>query len=268
MKSVWLHERKSPDVKQYLEENDIIILPVGSTEQHGAHLPIGTDSLAAIYLAEEAAKKAQVLVAPPCWYGWAPHHMSYPGTITLSAQTLITVLEDIATSLVFHGFKKIVLLNGHRGANNPPLDILASRVRNRTGALVVVADPFFIAQEQTEEMLGGEEGIIGHAGGVETAHMLYLRPELVDLDGIQHNREVQQGYFSPNPYSRRNRVTAPSSIDSFRAKSEPLGHTGDPTWATKERGEKYHEFVVAELVQLIDSLRAISVTTKSVIPPV
>jgi len=268
MGSAWLHENKSTDIKRYLEKEDIVILPVGSTEQHGHHLPVGTDSLAAIHFAEDAAKKAGVLVAPPCWYGWAPHHMAYKGTITLSAQTLLALLEDITNCLIFQGFKKIIILNGHRGANNPPLDIAASRIRNRTGALAVVADPFFIAQEETKEMLKGEEGVIGHAGGVETAHMLFLYPELTNMKMVQDNAEKEEGFFSSDPYCRRNRISAPSSIESFRAKSQPTGHTGRPTWATKEKGEKYHKFVVAELVRMIESLRPIKVNVKTVLPPV
>lgn len=268
MEKVWFYENKSPDIKKYLEAEDIIILPVGSTEQHGNHLPVGTDALAAIHFAQDAAKKAGVLVAPPCWYGWAPHHMAYPGTITLSAQTLIEVLEDIVNCLIYQGFKKIIILNGHRGANNPPLDILASRVRNRTGALAVVADPFFIAEEQTKEMLEKEEGVIGHAGGIETAHMLFHYPELTEMKSIKDNVEKEEGFFSSDPYCQRNRVSAPGSIESFWNKSQPTGHTGKPNWATKEKGQKYHDFVVEELVNLIEYIRPINVNVKTLSPPV
>ena len=84
-----LQELKWPEVKSYLENDQRIILPIGSTEQHSYWLPLGTDSMVAIALAEEAAQKTNVLVAPPLWTGWSPHHMALPGTITIRPEILI-----------------------------------------------------------------------------------------------------------------------------------------------------------------------------------
>ena len=88
-----LQELKWPDVKEYLENDQRIILPIGSTEQHSFWLPLGTDSMVAIALAEEAAKKTDVLVAPPLWMGWSPHHMALPGTITIRPEILIEFMN-------------------------------------------------------------------------------------------------------------------------------------------------------------------------------
>ena len=135
---VWLQEMKWEEVRDHLQKDDVVIIPVGSTEQHGTHLPLGTDSMVAIALAEDAAKEAGALVAPPIWFGWSPHHMAYPGTITIRPETLIELIMDVCRSLIYHGFHRVIVLNGHRVANMAPLTIAATTLREQTGAYVVV----------------------------------------------------------------------------------------------------------------------------------
>jgi creatinine amidohydrolase len=135
---------KWEEVRDHLQKDDVIIIPVGSTEQHGPQLPLGTDSMVAIALAEDAAREAGALVATPIWFGWNPHHMAYPGTITLHPETLIELVTDMCQSLIYHSFRRIIILNDHRVANMVPLTIASTRLRERTGTCVAVADPFFI----------------------------------------------------------------------------------------------------------------------------
>lgn len=147
MNSVWLQENKWKDVENYLQKRKTIIIPVGSVEQHAKHLPLGTDSFVAIKLAEDVAKETGTLVAPPLWLGWAPHHMAFPGTITLRPETLTSLLYDVAKSLIYHGFEKLVIINGHREANLPPLKTAVTKLRNETGAFLTIVDPFYIGSE-------------------------------------------------------------------------------------------------------------------------
>jgi len=115
---VWLQNLTWEEVKVKTEESrGTIILPIGSTEQHGYHLPVGTDTMVANSVAEAAAVKAKVLVAPPLWFGWSPHHLVLPGTITIRAEVLIEVVYDMIKSLHHHKFAKFILLNGHRIVN-------------------------------------------------------------------------------------------------------------------------------------------------------
>ena len=130
-KKVWLQEMTWKEVKDRIREVDIVIIPIGSTEQHGLALPLGTDSYAAIGLAEEVATKTGVVIAPPIWFGDSAHHMAFPGTITLRPETIIKVIEDVSESLFRHGFKKIIIINGHRGANLPALDIATRAVKEK-----------------------------------------------------------------------------------------------------------------------------------------
>ncbi len=115
-----LAEMTWKEVAVYLENDDRIIVPVGSTEQHGPRAVIGTDYLVPAGIAREVGRRSGVLVAPPLCYGMSLHHMAFPGTISLRPSTLLQVTCDILASLARHGFRRILLLNGH-GGNTPAL---------------------------------------------------------------------------------------------------------------------------------------------------
>lgn len=259
MENVWLSEWRWPDVAKYLENRDSVLLPVGSTEQHGAHLPLGVDVLTPLRLAEDAGKLADVLVAPPIWYGWAPHHMAYPGTVTLRPETLTDLVADVLTSLVYHGFGRLVVVNGHRIANLPPLQIAVNRVRQRTGALALVVDPVWLAEEVfTAWASDSASGGIGHADGYETAHMLHLFPELVEMDAAPAAATGHPAYKVVDPYEPGNRAAYWPST-AAETGTQNGGVTGNPQWGTAERGRHLHEALVNNLVDLLQSIRGVTV---------
>ena len=111
--SYLLAEMGWPDVAAYLESDDRIILPIGSTEQHGRHLPLSTDILVPTELARHLGERTGVLVAPPLPYGMSLHHLGFPGSLSLRPETLAHVLEDLLRSLYCHGFRRVFVLNGH-----------------------------------------------------------------------------------------------------------------------------------------------------------
>src|SRR3989344_3354544 len=127
MKSVWLNEMSWKEVEEYLKTSDIVIIPIGSTEQHGPGLPLGLDSYVAISLAEDVAKQTNTILTPPIWFGDSPHHLAFPGTISIKTETMTEYVKDVIRSLAKHGFKKIVIINGHKITN---LDALHSATRN------------------------------------------------------------------------------------------------------------------------------------------
>ncbi len=103
--SVWLQNMTWEEVKTTIDEScKTIILPFGSTEQHGPHLPVGTDTMVAMTLAQDAAAKTNVPVAPPLWFGWSPHHMVLPGTITIRPEILAEMAFDIISSLIYRRY--------------------------------------------------------------------------------------------------------------------------------------------------------------------
>lgn len=251
MKSVWLQENKWEDVDQYLANKKTIIIPVGSVEQHAKHLPLGTDSFVAIKVAEETGEKTNTLVAPPLWLGWAPHHMAFPGTITLRPETLTNLLYDVGKSLIYHGFEKLIVVNGHREANLPPLKIALTKLRNETGAFVAIADPFYIAKEVGHQVKVSEPGGVGHAAEMETSHMLFLHPELCDMSQAVKNIEHKHRLIQHDPFVEGDRIFTPSDVASYREGAKGVGTVGDPTVSTKEHGEIYHNELIKTMTELV-----------------
>ena len=124
--SVWMQELYWDRIADHLTRDDVALVPIGATEQHGLHAPLLLDTGWAIVVAEEAARRAGCLVTPPLHFGWSSGHMAYSGCIGLRAETLTAVAIDIAESLLAHGFRRIVFVNGNRVANLPPLEIAAT----------------------------------------------------------------------------------------------------------------------------------------------
>ena len=170
-RSVWLQELTWPEVAAYLESDDIAIFPVGSTEQHGPAGPLGVDSYAAIALAEDAARATGVLVTPPLWFGDSPHHLDFPGTLSLSTETLVAVAKDVVRSLARHGFRKVLVINGHKGTNIAGLTTaLRSLHQNELpGVLMALADPMYLARG-IAHIKGAPEH---HCGELEISHVWY-----------------------------------------------------------------------------------------------
>lgn len=266
----WLHERRWPEIKAYLQQDDVILLPVGSVEQHGPHLPVMTDAAEAIAVALGAGRRAAVLVAPPIWYGWTPHHMAYPGTITLRPETLTALIEDVCRSLVYHGFKRILILNGHRVANLPPIEIAVARTRNTTGAYVALYDLALSVRVEMAQITSGQLGAVGHACEDETSQMLYSYGHLVDMSqakvavGNPNARFYQSGFNSPDPAQGPvDFVYRPWTLQEFAEHSAPnQGVMGDPTKASREKGQRIFEAQVTSVCDLIEISRGHSVKLK------
>ncbi len=272
--SHWIHELKWPDIAAYLEHSDIALIPIGATEQHGAHLPLCVDTGWAIGMAEGAAERADVLIAPPVHYGWGPHHMAYPGTMTLRAETLERVALDIGQSLIFHGFKKLVFINGNRVANLPPMEIAASKLRFRTGAYVAVADAGLLAKTAVHAVCQSPEGGLGHAGESETAYTLYRTPHLVDMDkaadGASHPGRFSLSHKPLEPPFDGDSVYVPRTDGDMRRATEAShGVAGSATMATREQGERIHEILGEALADFIEThVRPATVELKPVDIPV
>ena len=265
----WLYERTWPEVRAYLERDDVILLPVGSTEQHGWHLPVMTDAAEAIAVARGAGAKAGVLVAPPVWYGWTPHHTGYPGTITLRAETLTAVIEDVCQSLFHQGFRRIIIVNGHRVANLPPIEIAAVKVRNRTGGYILIFDLALSARVEMASITSGNPGAVGHACEDETSQMLHSHGNLVKMSEARRAVHPASGRFHFGGFATVdpavtavNFVWSPPTPGEFLERSGPTGASGDPTLASAEKGRLIYEAQVNNLCELIDQSRRVPVTMR------
>jgi creatinine amidohydrolase len=164
------------DVQSYLEINDMVIIPLGSIEQHGPHLPEGADILGAIELSERISARTNVLVAPILMVGYSEYHSGFPGTLSISPETMEQVVFECVESLIKHGFKKFLFFNAH-GGNNIVQDNLIHRIGHTTGAIAIsigVGSPLWPPK--------GIENYDWHAGKFETSLDLCLFPDLVQLD--------------------------------------------------------------------------------------
>ena len=170
-----------PEVRDLLTRTDMVIMPIASLEQHGLHLPIGTDFLNGLERAKLIAQRAEVLVAPILLPGQSPYHMGFEGTITLSAETIQAVYVEAAQSLIRHGFRRFLILNSH-GGNRAISAFIVDRINQETQGIAVelgaAAAPFRTASGEPPP---SSAVLDRHAGVGETSNSMYLIPNLVDL---------------------------------------------------------------------------------------
>ncbi len=254
MSALWLQHRSWKDVEAYLKADRRIIVPVGSTEQHGCFAPLGTDTLAASAVAEDASAETGVLVAPPLWYGWSPHHLVKAGTITIRAEVLIEVLFDVIESLAENGFERFALVNGHRIVNISWMQIAAERAQRKLGVRAVLFDLAHMSKEISPKLGFGP---IGHGEEIEISHMVHRHPELVDLSRAKDHPHQHKPLYHLDPHNPHDSLCyVPATKADMQAVFDQTGDTitGRPTQATAEKGEAYHRHLVDRLKEVLELL--------------
>ena len=166
------------------ERDAVVIVPIASTEQHGPHLPVRVDSLLVGEIARLTATKVverePILVTPVLWLGLAEHHMPYGGTMTLDFATFLAVIRCICRSITRHGFRRILLLNGH-GGNIAALNVVVGELTIELGCPLATATYWIVAAEEFGQILEKQPNVC-HACEAETSMVMAIRPELVDLE--------------------------------------------------------------------------------------
>lgn len=255
MASMWLQEKSWQDVENYLQHDDRIMMPVGSTEQHGTFAPLGTDTYVAIALAENAGNITGVLATPPLWFGWSPHHLVRPGTISIRAEVLIEVLFDAVKSLADHGFKNFIVINGHRIVNISWMQIAAERAQRELKVNVVIFDPAYMSKEIVRQL---DFGPIGHAEEIEISHLLYRHPDLVRLKQAKDHPHQDRPLYHIDPNDDRDTLCyVPSTKEDLEVIFQKTGDTvgGRPTRASAQKGKAYHDHLVRRLLDVLDQLK-------------
>lgn len=184
---VRLERLSQPEAEARLKRSRLVVLAPGSVEQHGPHLPLGTDAFAADALAEEVARKMESVLVPLPLVGVSPYHLSWAGSLSFKPQTLIAVVEDICECLAAHGVEKILFVNWHEG-NTPTLRLAGDSVQRKFNMRVVVAESHIITNK-----LFGERAQLTHAGNMETAAVLMYDPSLVDLSKAANPTPTDEG---------------------------------------------------------------------------
>ena len=233
-----LEEMTMTEFEKGLKKTKTVIIPVGTVEEHGPHLPLSTDTLQAMELAKRVAQRMNVFIAPPLHYGFCRSTRCHPGTISVSTGALRAMVRDIVRSLHLQGLRSFVILSGHAGsihmaALNEVGEELLDEIQEISIAVLSGMDLFPDKGELVET-----EGD-SHAGEVETSMMLSIRPELVK------GRAAKEYPAFPRPILVRD-----------KRKYWPGGVWGDPSKASRDKGEKMILLAVDKVIDLIKKMES------------
>ncbi len=267
-KPLLLQEMTWTDVKDYLKTGDMVIIPLGSTEQHGPHMPLGTDYYEATGMSKMISERTRVVVAPVLFSGYSEYHSGFAGSLSLRPETMEQVLFESAQWLIKHGFRRIMFFNYHGGNRVVEMNVI-HRINHTSEAIAVAIGAGAGFQR-------GGEGVEGvdfdeHAGINETSMMLYLKPELVKME----RAEKPKLKFSPlmgklmmmsQKYPELGvilgsllavPVETKKGGASHEISSNGIWSTGDPKRATKDRGERVVRRMVDRAVTFIEAWKKV-----------
>ena len=256
------------DIREYLKEKDIVLIPMASLEQHGPHLPLYTDTITAVEVSRRVSEMIAVLHSPPIWIGYSPQHMHEPGqgrgTITLRSSTLLAVMHDVARSLIHHGFNRLIFVNGH-GSNVKVVDPVLRQLRYETGALISFVKPYM------ENYVGILEGLMEnpwdetpgwHSSELETSQDLAWNENLVRMERAEFTRAHIPEHL-PDSFDKKDGMPD-VAFEGYKYFTFPMDHhefiesgtIGNPLRATKEKGEeafrRLSEHVARGVLALMD----------------
>ena len=237
-----------PEIEERLKECDIALVPLGSTEQHGPALPLSTDAYIATQFAYRTAEmiwdEQKVVVTPSITFGFSPHHMEFKGTITLSELTLSSMIADICHSLAQHGFKKIILVNGH-GGNDTAMSNALHDMHGNIDAKVYSVDWFDFIGSRIREIVTPP---VYHACDMETSVAWYLGQRVLEDKRVDEpGKSLVPGFIVPDGLKK-----GPKASVSYSFKEvTKSGVIGRPTEATKEKGKLIADIVLENLVNFI-----------------
>ncbi|MGW5076369.1 creatininase family protein [Rhodococcus sp. NPDC004095] len=233
-------------------ENAVVVQPIGAVEQHGPHLPVGTDALLAEYIAREGASRstAPAWVLPTLSYGTSNEHLGWTGTVSLDTATLLAVGRDIARSVHASGFTRLVFVNGHGGQTHL-LSMLARDIRVEFGLQVVNVMPGQLGVPEDVTVADAEWGI--HAGELETSMMMHVAPDLVDLEAaVVGGMSAHELFTASTLLTIENGISPAWTTDDI---SPENGVIGDPRRSSAELGRAVVEH---QIDRLADALTEIS----------
>lgn len=239
-----------PELRDVKDDIDLVLLPVGSNEQHGPNLALNMDIASATEFCRRASAKLQpkVAVAPPVPWGVSFHHMNFPGTITLSSETFIQVLVEVMASLYHHGFERFLIVNGH-GGNIPSMNVAIVRAKEEIGVSFVGACSYFSFADQEISKKHAKTEVTGHACEFETSVAMELVPSVVKNDALAVGEltELTSGF---RQQMQKYGVQVPYRFDEFTRN----GALGDATQASGEAGKEIIDSALANFTQFCEEL--------------
>jgi creatinine amidohydrolase len=232
-----IEEMTMTEFEEGLKLTRTVYIPFGSVEEHGAHLPLSTDTIQAYEVGKKAAKLRHMFVAPPVHYGNCRSTSCHPGTISISTTTLKGLLKDIVRSLRSHGMKNFIVLTGHAGGAHRMalLDAGEELIAEFSDINIAVVTEYDLAFTEGKDLI--ETAGDAHAGEIETSRILFSHPSLVKGRG---EREIP--HFPMGILVRKKRNFWPNGV------------WGDPSKASAEKGKRLEEIVVNKIVELAQKL--------------
>ena len=248
--TVFLGEMTNREVEAFLVDHETVIVPIGSTEQHGPHGPLLTDVLVPVEVARRVAPRAGALVAPSINYGLSYPHVGFTGVVHLGIATFMALVEDVAVGLATMGFRRVVFLNGHYDNTLA----IAYACANAAGRLPDGTRAYPInywdgmTSEEAGEYFGPTAGL--HANKAETSAVMALNPDLVDLDHANAEMPPFPAVTSPAAVHTAFFFTTPGSIH----RATRSGTWGDARESSVEYGERYLGVVTEATIRLLDDV--------------
>ncbi|HBY95287.1 MAG: creatininase family protein [Ardenticatenaceae bacterium] len=241
-----LFEMTWEEAQEALQETDIVVVPIGSTEQHGPHLPLGNDALQVREMARRIVVKldemgVKAVAGPLIPFGMASYHLPFPGTIHLQPSTFQALMRDVCLSLYRHGFRKFAFPLGH-GGNLSGMQMVAQQLIDETeGTQALVLNWLQLAVQHYREILTSQKNE-GHAGEGETSRLLALHPELVELQRtrVYYSERADKAESADHPLHGGG-IFKPTR--NWRD-AATYGSVGNPTLAKEETGEKLWDLII------------------------
>jgi creatinine amidohydrolase len=248
--TVFLGELTDPEVEAFLAEHDTVIVPVGSTEQHGPHAPLMTDVLVPQEVARRVAPEVGAVVAPPINYALSYPHAGFTGVVHIRVPTFMALIEDLCASLAAVGFRRIVFLNGHYDNTYAIAYACASAAERMPAGVRAFPVNYWDGMTQAEaaEFFDPSNGL--HANRGETSAVLAIRPELVDMDRANAEMPPFPDVANPAPVHTAFFFSAPGSVH----RATHSGTWGDARDASAAFGERYLEVVVRSTIRILDDI--------------
>ncbi|MCP8316209.1 MAG: creatininase family protein [archaeon] len=235
------------EVDELKRRTDKVLIPIGSLEQHGPHLPLSTDTIIAFEVAKRVAEKLDVALAPPISLGFSIEHMDFSGTVSLDPLTLTSILKNVCSSLAKHGFKKIFIINGH-GGNRATIESAIQLIKNELNISLYSFTLLSIVQKIFNKIRESPKGELGHADEVETSLMLAICPEKVRMNKCIDESPKLQAHLTFE--ASKKEVTF-----AWRTKEiSESGVIGAPSKASTEKGRLMLNYLIDKITTIVKDL--------------
>jgi creatinine amidohydrolase len=251
-----------PEARDAAAASRVVLQPTAAIEQHGPHLPVDTDNLIVTAMCETAASRhpEEFVVSPCVPFGFNDHNMEFPGTISISPETLLAFYVDLGKSLVTNGFSRILWVNGH-GSNDTLVQLASRRINNETPAWSAVTGQYYLASDvdRREGIRTSGKGGVCHACEFETSFYLHLRGDLVRTDLIVDEQTTGHPFFDDHDWEG----APPARFMDWWSQRSRSGVEGAPSHASAEKGRRLFEGSVDLLVAIARALRDMELPERS-----